>query len=111
MEFSDFLQWPILVGALVIFLAGYMIGAARARNERDLIGPPPMRGSPQPTPVSSNPPKLSGKLAEWADLDEETEFAINNALAQGKTIEAIKMLREATGKGLKESKEAIDRWR
>jgi ribosomal protein L7/L12 len=35
--------------------------------------------------------------------------AVQAALRQGNTIEAIKRLREATGLGLKESKDAIDR--
>jgi ribosomal protein L7/L12 len=38
---------------------------------------------------------------------EETE-AIASALAEGRKIEAIKIYREATGKGLKEAKDFID---
>ena len=34
--------------------------------------------------------------------------ALENALAQGKKLEAIKVCRETTGKGLKESKEFVE---
>ncbi len=111
MELAELMQWPILVGAVVIFFAGYAFGAARARSARDLIGPPPMRRGPEPPAPASQPSQLSQKLAEWADLDPDVEAEINDALARGKKIEAIKILREATGKGLKESKEMVDRWR
>ncbi len=54
-------------------------------------------------------PKLPDTLADWANLDPQTEAAINDAMARGNKIEAIKIVREATGLGLKESKEAVDR--
>jgi hypothetical protein len=34
--------------------------------------------------------------------------SFNEALARGKTIEAIKIYREATGAGLKEAKDAVE---
>jgi ribosomal protein L7/L12 len=45
-----------------------------------------------------NPPEESDKLE-----------AIKAALYQGRKIEAIKLLREHTGKGLAESKEAVEK--
>ena len=39
---------------------------------------------------------------------EEQIEAITDALASGKKIEAIKIYRESTGKGLKEAKEFVD---
>jgi ribosomal protein L7/L12 len=36
-------------------------------------------------------------------------MAVEAALAQGNKIAAIKLLREATGLGLKESKDAVER--
>ena len=41
-------------------------------------------------------------------LSQQEVEAIGDALASGKKIEAIKIYREATGKGLKESKESIE---
>lgn len=116
MELSDLFEWPIVVGAIVIFFAGYFSGKSRARRENDLIGPPPGMGSnaPPPPPLPRRqpdgpPPRLAAELAQWAGLDPDTETAINDALAKGHKINAIKILREATGLGLKESKDAIDR--
>ena len=43
-----------------------------------------------------------------ADLTPEQTQRIAAALAEGRKIEAIKLHREATGAGLKESKEFID---
>jgi hypothetical protein len=43
-----------------------------------------------------------------ADLKPEEILKITNSLAQGNKIAAIKIYREATGKGLKESKQFID---
>jgi hypothetical protein len=42
------------------------------------------------------------------ELTEEQQEQIRNALENGRRIEAIKLHREASGQGLKESKEAID---
>ena len=43
-----------------------------------------------------------------SSIDREQIDAIRQALFCGRKIEAIKVYREATGKGLKESKEFID---
>ncbi len=44
-----------------------------------------------------------------ADIPSDEEIAeISEVLADGKKIEAIKIYREATGKGLKDAKEFID---
>ena len=100
----------------LVFLSGYIFGRLRLRRDNDLIGPPPGMGNsaPPPPPMprrqpESPPPRLAAELAQWADLDPATEAAINDALAKGHKINAIKILREATGLGLKESKDAIDR--
>lgn len=41
-------------------------------------------------------------------LSEEATHSLTNALLEGRKIEAIKLYRELTGEGLKESKEAIE---
>ena len=41
-------------------------------------------------------------------LTDETRDQINEAIFAGRKIEAIKLYREATGQGLKESKDFID---
>lgn len=83
----------LLVGwSLLVFAAGYVVGKRR-RAARDLSGPPPMPRGP------SAPP---------AGLTSEAEARIDEALRQGRKIEAIRHLREATGMGLKDAKDAID---
>mgnify|MGYP001822277066 CR=1 FL=1 len=42
------------------------------------------------------------------DISEEQTRAITDALLDGRKIEAVKIYREATGTGLKESKEFIE---
>ena len=43
------------------------------------------------------------------DLSEEQLKAMTDALIAGRKIEAIKIYREATGLGLKEAKEAVEK--
>ena len=45
------------------------------------------------------------------ELPQDAEARINELVQQGRVIDAIKQLREATGLGLKESKEMVDRLR
>lgn len=42
------------------------------------------------------------------DLSKAEQDKIEEALAAGRKIDAVKLYREATGKGLKESKEAVE---
>ena len=44
-----------------------------------------------------------------SELTDDVRQQIMNALIAGRKIEAIKLYREATGKGLKEAKDFIDR--
>ncbi len=108
---------PAQIGwTALVFLSGYMLGKLRFRRDDDLTGPPPDIGKRHISGRYSDqrrshesPPKLPDALADWANLDPQTEAAINDAMARGNKIEAIKIVREATGMGLKESKETIDR--
>jgi ribosomal protein L7/L12 len=47
-------------------------------------------------------------LTGSVELDEHTESQLLNLLRDGKTIEAIKVFREATGYGLKDSKSEVE---
>ena len=104
--------WTVLV-----FLSGYMFGRLRFRRDNDLTGPPPDMGDRHVSPRRADSRSAGDVSAETpvqptgrTELDPETEAAINQALAQGHKINAIKILREATGLDLKTSKETIDRW-
>lgn len=116
MTFLDEFPLAQIGWTALVFLSGYMFGRLRLRRKNDLTGPPPDIGRRHISSRSSHrfqsdgpPPKLPDALADWADLDPQTEAAINDAMARGNKIEAIKIIREATGMGLKESKEAVDR--
>lgn len=94
----DISGWELAFG----LVAGLLIGLALRRRapRQDLTGAPAMPASPLAarTPQAGLPP-----------LDPAQSAAIAEALARGEKIEAIKLLREATGLGLKESKEAVER--
>lgn len=114
MNFLDGFPLGLIGWTALVFLAGYMLGKLRFRDENDLTGPPRDIGKKhmsarRPDQMHAPPPKLPDALANWANLDPQTEAAINDAMARGNKIEAIKIMREATGMGLKESKEAVDR--
>jgi len=81
---------------LVVFVAGFVIGR-RKRDARDLSGPPTMPRPPRRAPGSP--------------LDPATRAEIEAMLAARRKIDAIKLLREATGMGLKEAKEAVEEGR
>ena len=96
---GDFLRehWAsaIVVWSLFLVLAGFAYGYRKAREHteagrQNLDGPPPM---------PFDPPRLSG----------DTRARIEDALRRRKKIEAIKILREASGLGLKEAKEEVER--
>ena len=94
----EFTGWELAIG----LVAGMLIGLALRRRapRQDLTGPPAMPAPPLAarSPAAGLPP-----------LDPAQSAAIAQALARGEKIEAIKLLREATGLGLRESKEAVER--
>ncbi|MCT2398379.1 ribosomal protein L7/L12 [Novosphingobium mangrovi (ex Huang et al. 2023)] len=88
------LSWPLIaLVALAIFVLGWLSGRT-SRTERDLSGPP----------ATSQPPTRQPRPDPGPSVRAEIEAAI----AEGRKIEAIKLLREATGMGLKEAKEAVE---
>lgn len=80
-----------VVWSFIIYRIGVRVGRA-SRDDTDLSGPP--------TPAN---PDL-----RTATVPEHLRPAIEDALRRGRKIEAIRRLREATGLGLKESKEYIE---
>ncbi|MCP5401794.1 MAG: ribosomal protein L7/L12 [Novosphingobium sp.] len=84
----------IVVWSLFLVLAGFAYGYRKAREHTEagrenLDGPPP---------IPLDPPRLSGDAKE----------RIEDALRRRKKIEAIKILREETGVGLKQAKEHVE---
>ena len=88
---------------LVVLAIGFVMGR-RSRDGRDLSGPP---GIQMPEP-HRHMTRESGSSMQAKELNPETRMLIEAALNANQKIEAIKLLREATGMGLKEAKEAIE---
>ena len=86
------------MGALILFVLGLVAGIAltlalqrRGGDRRDLTAPPPARIAP---------PRATG-----TDIDEAEIIVL---LRLGRKIEAIKRMREQTGMGLAEAKDAVE---
>jgi len=85
-----FIPVPFLVslGLLIIILAA--LAASRPPRQNDLMRPPPMRPS-SPVP-----------------LDAATLAEVKALMESGQMIDAIKLVRNRTGLGLKEAKDLVD---
>ena len=93
------------MSGLLLFVLGFFCGAGlvlalRRGGGRDLTGPP--RALSQPRPVS--PVDLPRIDVATASRDEE----LLDLIRRGRKIEAIKHLRDRTGLGLREAKDAIE---
>lgn len=92
----DTLAWIDLIGpffawSVVVLAIGYALG----------------RNSNRPTDLTEPPPGIAAGR-RTISLSPEIEAEIEAALQDNRKIEAIKILREASGVGLKEAKEAIE---
>lgn len=96
------LGWGAIAALLAWTALAFWLGRASAghRGARDLSGPPPSLSTPRPAPPSPG--------RDSASLPPETLAAIRGELARGNKIHAIKLMREATGLGLAESKQAVE---
>jgi len=103
---------------LIVFAIGFVLGR-RGRDSRDLSGPPPANMTMPPPSGLSGMPLSAGpdgsdtmdiiqQLTAIRQMDSATLAGIKAAMDSGNKIEAIKLLREGSGLGLKESKEAIE---
>ncbi|MFW6598049.1 hypothetical protein ACQBAU_16680 [Propionibacteriaceae bacterium Y2011] len=89
----------VVVGAAGWF-AGRNSGLAEGRRQQLSLA----QGAPGSSRLAGPPDP--GGLA----LPEQARQRIEFALSDGRKIEAIKLYREATGRGLAEAKQAIDDW-
>lgn len=80
----------IYTAAIGAFVLGIIIGRITKQSDAPVHRPQ--------TPIS-------------IELPQDAEVRIKELVYQGRVIDAIKQLREATGLGLKESKEIVDRLR
>ena len=94
------------MGPLILFVLGLVAGVAltlylqrRTSDRRDLTAPPPRVLPPRLTTPPPPPPVAP------SDIDEAEIIVL---LRLGRKIEAIKRLREQTGMGLAEAKDAVE---
>ena len=59
-------------------------------------------------PVAAAPSTSSGQAAESEGEEEKSAFTVKLTEVGGQKIEVIKVVRDATGKGLKEAKDIVD---
>lgn len=85
MVMSEF-DWTLIIWTAAVFLSGYLLGSRRT-------------------------PQLSEPLTfDVASVSAQARVEIEQALQSGAKIEAIRILRQDTGLGLKDAKTIIDRW-
>ncbi|MEH6808670.1 MAG: ribosomal protein L7/L12 [Hyphomonas oceanitis] len=87
----DKLSDPVILFALVLaFVLGFLVRG----NGRSSLSPAPMNQEE----IDAAMKRVT--VSRWMDIDAE--------IAAGRKLAAIKMLRESTGLGLKNSKEAVE---
>ena len=99
---------PVLVAIAAAFLVLLLLALRRRSGAGDLIAPPPIAATPPPRYV---PParQWPAGAAPIGDLPPDLAAEVRALLAQGDKIEAIKLVRAATGLGLAEAKELVER--
>ena len=103
-----YLPVPVLAALGIAFLVLALLALRRRGGERDLIAPP--RPGPVPPPPRAEPPRSwPAGAAPIGDLAAELDGEVRALLAAGRKIEAIKVVRAATGMGLAEAKELVER--
>ncbi len=100
------MEWifATVVGFLA-FLLGYAVRSMQGNSSDSFRVNTPVRPG---QPVNSRPAELSGRAPEAKQLTSDAMSQVEEFILRGKKIEAIKAYREATGMGLKESKDAVE---
>jgi hypothetical protein len=98
---------PVLVAIAAAFLVLLFLALRRRSGSRDLIAPP-RDATPPPRYVPPARPWSAG-AAPIGDLPPDLAAEVRALLAQDDKIEAIKLVRAATGLGLAEAKEMVER--
>ena len=99
-----FVPLPLLILAGLVFLV-LLVMAMRPRGRADdLIAAPRSRQRPQA-------PRSAVRNGQKLEVSAEIRAEVEHLLADGEVINAIKLVRETTGSGLKEAKDMVDEMR
>jgi len=99
--------WVAIVVLLVALALRNGIGGRRGKNDRgDLSGVDPSRMPPSSS--AAPPPAAASAKAAALGLTTEHLAEIERQLKAGNKITAVKLMREATGMGLAEAKDAVE---
>ena len=103
-----YLPMPVLVLIGIAFLVLALLAFRRRGGPRDLIAPP--RAGDGLTPTLPVPlPPWPRSAAPVGELSEEIDAQVRRLVAAGEKLEAIKLIRAATGLGLSEAKNLVER--
>ena len=96
---------------LVCFLAGLVVASRRGRRDgRMLVQQSPLVADPPSPPAATPaPPASAARRVAPGGVNIQLGRDLEQLLSAGRKIEAIKLVRERTGLGLKEAKEAVER--
>jgi len=95
-----FVPLPLLILAGLVFMV-LLVMAMRPRGRSDdLIAVPRSRVQ-----------RVAVRAGQKLELSSETRIEVERLLANDQVINAIKLVREATGSGLKDAKDAVDEMR
>jgi large subunit ribosomal protein L7/L12 len=98
---AKFILLAAAVG-LVCFLAGLLVGSRRRHDGRMITQQSPLVPGPLP-------PVPGAQRVTPGSVDLQLGRDLEQLLSAGNKIEAIKLVRERTGLGLKDAKDAVER--
>ena len=98
----------VLAALGIAFLILTLLALRRRSGERDLIAPP-RPGPLAPTSRALSPSAWPAGAAPIGDVPAELQRELRELVAAGRKIEAIKLVRAATGLGLAEAKDLVER--
>jgi ribosomal protein L7/L12 len=95
-----YIPLPLLIVAGLVFLVLLVLAMRPRGRSDDLMAAPRSRVQ-----------RMAVQVGQKLELPTETRVEVERLLANGQVINAIKLVREATGSGLKDAKDAVDEMR
>jgi hypothetical protein len=99
---------PVLVLLGIAFLVLALLAFRRRGGTRDLVAPPRAGDALVPTLAVPLPP-WPRTAVPVGELTDEIDAQVRTLIAAGEKIEAIRLVRAATGLGLSEAKTLVER--